>query len=157
MYGKNDCGRTGGEVGLKVVVDSPIAENGVITMLASYACKNAEAVSLQIAENIAGAEYYEWTVPTGFDIVSGQGTRGIVVTLNEYAQSGIFTVTPKNHCASAQPIEQELTIRALPLAEAGVDFIAENCATNAQLNANAIDLTANANSWQKWSLISNAR
>lgn len=156
VYGKNDCGRTGGEVGLKVLVDSPIAENGVITMLASYACKNAEAVSLQIAENIAGAEYYEWTVPTGFDIVSGQGTRGIVVALNEYAQSGIFTVTPKNHCASAQPIEQELTIRALPLAEAGVDFIAENCATNAQLNANAIDLTANANSWQKWSLISGA-
>ena len=156
VYGKNDCGRTGAEVGLKVVVDSPIAEDGVITMLASYACKNAEAVSLQIAENIAGAESYEWTVPTGFEIVSGQGTRGIVVSLNEYAQSGVFTVTPRNHCAVGQPIEQELIVRALPLAEAGVDFTTLNCSTTAQLSAAAIDVNANADAWQKWSLMSGA-
>ena len=153
VYGINRCGE-GQKANIKVEVDSPIAEDGVITMLASYVCKNAEAVQLSIADPVAGAERYEWTVPTGFEIVSGQGTRGIVVSLNEYAQSGIFTVTPGNHCAVGQTIEQELIVRALPLAEAGVDFTTLNCSTKAQLSAAAINVNANANAWQKWSLMS---
>jgi hypothetical protein len=53
---------------------------------------------------IAGATNYAWTVPTGFTIVSGQGTNSIRVSIN-LAQftSGNVAVSFTNSCGSSLP------------------------------------------------------
>lgn len=154
VYGVNQCGK-GNKTSIQVAVDSPIATTGAITA-PMYVCSNSKQFFLSIDQAVAGATHYKWSVPTGYTIVSGQDSRTIMVEINEYAQSGIVTVVPYNHCAEAQPIEQYVQIRPLPLAEAGVDFITQNCATDAQLNATPMAAAATANAWNKWSLVSGA-
>jgi PKD repeat protein len=74
-------------------------------------------------------------MPTGYHIISGQGTRSIMVQIDEYAESSVVSVVPSNICTEADPIKANIVIRKLPKTEAGVDFITKDCATEAQLNA----------------------
>ncbi|MBX2990355.1 MAG: T9SS type A sorting domain-containing protein [Bacteroidetes bacterium] len=54
-------------------------------------------VGFSIAD-VTGAQEYEWTVPSGASIASGQGTTSITVDWG--AASGDVSVTPKNSCFS---------------------------------------------------------
>ncbi|WP_299818020.1 ice-binding family protein [uncultured Pontibacter sp.] len=53
-------------------------------------------------ETVAGAKSYNWTVPTGWTIVSGQGTNRIVVVANE--NTGSISVTVDNGTCTSEPI-----------------------------------------------------
>lgn len=145
VKGVNDCGE-GGISSIYVDVTKPITETGEISA-PLYVCENAAMFALSVSE-VAGATDYEWTVPTGYLIVSGQGSKSILVEIDIFAKSGNVTVVPKNACMNAEPITKFVTIRPLPIAEAGIDFNT-NCATDAKLNAK-LDALATA----KWTLMS---
>ena len=57
-----------------------------------------------------------------------------MVSIDSYAKSGTVSITPTNRCASADKKEKYLSIRTLPLAEAGVD-LATNCINSVKLGA----------------------
>ena len=51
--------------------------------------------------SVNNASAYSWTVPTGWTIISGQGTTAIIVTTGTTGQNGSITVTPSNICGSS--------------------------------------------------------
>lgn len=61
---------------------------------------------------ITGATGYNWTVPTGATITSGQGTDNILVNFNNAGQSGTYSVcaTPQDACGSGSQICQTIYI-----------------------------------------------
>lgn len=145
VHGKNDCGE-GGSSSIYVEVTKPIEAGGEITS-PLYVCKNTAMFQLSVSE-ITGATHYEWTVPTGYTITSGQGTRSVLITIDEYALSSTVSVVPSNACMEAPAISKFVTIRPLPIAEAGVDFNTA-CKTDTRLNAKNVSGTT-----AEWSLIS---
>lgn len=145
VYGENSCG-VGASSSIYVEVTKPIDEGGEISS-PLYVCENTAMFQLSVSE-VTGATNYEWSLPTGYTITSGQGTRSILVTIDEYAVSSTVSVVPYNACMEAKPISKFITIRQLPIAEAGVDFNTA-CKSDVLLNAKAISGTTT-----KWSLIS---
>lgn len=144
VHGVNDCG-IGESSTIYVEVAKPIEPGGEITS-PLYVCKNTAMFQLSVSE-VTGATSYEWTLPTGYTIVSGQGARSIIVSFDEYAQSSTVSVVPSNVCMKAAPISKFITIRQLPIAEAGVDFNTA-CKTEARLNAKYVSGTT-----AEWSVL----
>lgn len=70
---------------------------------------------------VSGATNYNWTVPSGSVITSGQGTSTITVTVGP--TSGNVCVTPSNSCTSIANICQALNVTPLPAASAGPDVV----------------------------------
>ncbi|WP_066217710.1 PKD-like domain-containing protein [Formosa haliotis] len=62
---------------------------------------------------IPGATSYNWTVPNGASIVSGNGTRSITVNFNT-ASSGNITVTAVNACGTGNTSTLPITINNVP-------------------------------------------
>lgn len=50
---------------------------------------------------VANASQYNWTVPTGVNLIAGQGTTSITVTFNASFTSGSISVRPANLCGTA--------------------------------------------------------
>ena len=96
-----------------------------------FVCDNESLFPLSVSE-VENATNYEWIMPTGYTIVSGQGTRSVMVRIDKYAVSSEVQVIPSNICTEAEPIKAKVIIRSLPLSEAGVDFIT-NCSDEALL------------------------
>jgi large repetitive protein len=59
---------------------------------------------------IAGATSYEWTVPQGWQIVSGAGTTTIVVKAN--SESGTVSVSAENASCKSAPITANVEAKA---------------------------------------------
>jgi hypothetical protein len=75
--------------------------NGQITP-----CKGSNTVySVTMATNATG---YAWTIPSGWLIISGQGTNSILVTVG--STSGNISVIPSNTCGNGQAVN--LTVNA---------------------------------------------
>ncbi|GAB3202960.1 gliding motility-associated-like protein [Pontibacter aydingkolensis] len=70
-----------------------------------YGCARSTAV-YTIAE-VTDATNYTWTVPTGWSIVSGQGTTSITVTVG--TEKGKVTVNGSNICGASATRELEVT------------------------------------------------
>ena len=82
----------------------PVAP-GNITGSASV-CQGSQGVSYSIP-TMAYATDYEWTIPYGAKIVSGENTNKIVVDFSDTAVSGSISVRGKNNCGngSSSPIK----------------------------------------------------
>ena len=102
---------TGGSCGttscipVTVTVIPPPATPSVITGPASGLC-NAQNVTYSVT-NVAGVTY-NWTVPTGATIVSGQGTNAVVVNFSNVltgsgtcSSSPVICVTGSNYCGTS--------------------------------------------------------
>ena len=63
---------------------------------------------------IANAASYEWIVPSGVSIVSGQGSRTIYVNFSSNAVSGNIQVNGKNSCGNGSPSSFYVTVNILP-------------------------------------------
>lgn len=63
---------------------------------------------------ISAATSYVWTVPTGGNIISGQGTTNIVVDYNNTAATGNVTVHGVNSCGNGSTGFQLVTVNPLP-------------------------------------------
>jgi hypothetical protein len=56
----------------------------------------------------SGATNYTWTIPSGWQLLSGQGTTSITVRTG--STSGNVSVVPSNACASARMIKRYVTV-----------------------------------------------
>jgi hypothetical protein len=62
------------------------------------------------------ANDYEWTVPSGASIVSGNGTTGITVQFSASAVSGYITVTAGNSCGTSGVYRDYINVNTIPAA-----------------------------------------
>ncbi|NTW31437.1 MAG: hypothetical protein HGB12_02205 [Bacteroidetes bacterium] len=69
-------------------------------------------VSYSIA-SIAGATTYNWTVPPGASIISGQGTTNIVVNYSCSTTAGYVSVTQTAACGTSSPASSSITVNPL--------------------------------------------
>jgi hypothetical protein len=59
---------------------------------------------------------YEWTVPSGASIISGNGTTGITVQFSTSAVSGYITVTAGNSCGTSGVDREYINVNTIPAA-----------------------------------------
>ncbi len=72
-------------------------------------CNNETGVSYSIS-SVSGATSYNWTVPSGASVASGQGTTSI--TVNFGTTSGNVSVTPVNSCGNGGNNSVAVTVSA---------------------------------------------
>ena len=63
-------------------------------------CNNSTNKTYSIAA-VTNATTYDWTVPTGWSITAGAGTRIITVTVGSADQNGNISVTAQNACGTS--------------------------------------------------------
>ena len=134
VWGSNKCGE-GVKTTIQVEVDKPMTILGAEITIPPYVCNNETIFPLSVSQ-VQGATNYEWVMPAGYEVLSGQGTRSVMVQIDKYALSNTISVVPSNVCTSTEPIEAYIILRDLPKVDAGVDFTTKNCSTVAQLSAN---------------------
>jgi hypothetical protein len=88
-----------------------IGAAGAITGSTSV-CSGQAGVTYSIGA-VSGATTYNWTVPSGSSITSGQGATSITVTLG--SNSGNVTVTPGNDCGTGTPSSLAVTVLLAPV------------------------------------------
>jgi len=94
---------TGGR-GVRTIICSTPAGTAIITGDANLIATNESTYTA----SGAGSAYW-WVVPTGWEIISGQGTA----TIEVYAsQSGILSVAPFNDCGSGNATSLTITLSA---------------------------------------------
>lgn len=151
VYAVNSCG-AGPNRTLQINVDELPQTIGVISGPEDI-CQGTTGITYSVAP-VADASIYNWTVPTGFSIVSGQGTARIIVDLDPAldATIGNVTVTPENNCGvSSSTSALEVAVHPLPQADAGSDQ--QLCGNSATLAA--VDpTTINANWEGTWQVVS---
>lgn len=135
VHAENECG-VGLETSLAVETDKDFGPLGQLHSPV-YVCQRSSMFQLSV-DPVEGAEHYEWTLPEGYTIVSGDLSPNIIVEIDQYAVAGMVTVVPYNRCAEAGTISGYVNIRKLPFAEAGADFATE-CLDYAQLAAGTAD------------------
>jgi hypothetical protein len=72
-------------------------------------CYQKSGVSYSISA-VSNATSYIWTVPSGASIVSGQGSRSIIVNFG--SNSGNITVTPSNTCFAGTTKSKSVTVES---------------------------------------------
>jgi hypothetical protein len=72
-------------------------------------CPGSANLSYSIT-SVSGASGYGWTVPTGWTILSGQGTNSITVTAGTAGQNGNISVTAANTCGSSAASNLAVTV-----------------------------------------------
>lgn len=112
VYASNSCGNSQPDT-LAVTVDPLPAPAGSITGNVSL-CRN-EIVSYSVA-GVPGITY-NWSLPSGWSILSGQGTSSILV--NAGNSSGNITVIPSNACGSGPSSFIPVNVKDTPVAFTG--------------------------------------
>jgi gliding motility-associated-like protein len=150
---------------LLVISDAGAIDAGVYRCLVSGACNNlwsnpaslsvnllpitpgaisgdnqvcqGETSVLYVVPAIANATSYVWTLPYGASILSGQGTRSILVNYSKNALSGSVSVHGLNACGEGPESNLfDVTVNATPVANAGVDQLV--CGETTTLSANTV-------------------
>ncbi|HSI89610.1 MAG TPA: gliding motility-associated C-terminal domain-containing protein, partial [Adhaeribacter sp.] len=93
---QNDCGSSDLAV-LAVAIKPALTLAGAIKDESS-ACSGLRYT----VAHLEGATNYNWTLPAGWQIISGQGTNSIQVTAT--SQSGTITVTAQNAGCTSEPL-----------------------------------------------------
>ena len=120
VQGTNGCGD--GPLNRLYVNVRPAPTVGAITG-PSDLCQSAKGVRYSVTpiDDVAG---FEWTVPEGLTIVSGQNSASIIVDVENSttATAGQITATPFNSCGlSTNVATHAVTVHANPDANAGGD------------------------------------
>jgi hypothetical protein len=151
VYGVNSCGNGPVRI-LQVNVDELPQTIGVIDGPADL-CQGTTSAYYSVVA-VADASSYNWEVPVGFSIVSGQGTASIEVELDPAVDItiGDIIVTPENTCGeSLSSSNLEVEVHPLPEADAGSDQ--QLCGNTAILDA--VDPASINSNWSgKWEVIS---
>src|ERR1043165_5214605 len=113
VYGVNSCANgvsasTSVTVNLYPGTADPIAGATTITT-----CPSTSGVPYSIPL-VSDATSYNWTVPSGVNIVSGAGTNSILVDYTSGAVSGSITVMPVNSCGNGTSSTIMVTVNTLP-------------------------------------------
>ncbi|NVO20909.1 MAG: T9SS type A sorting domain-containing protein [Bacteroidetes bacterium] len=103
----NSCGNGQGRA-LTVAVNIAPMQPSAVTGASAPCLGSTQSYSVN---NLIGVTF-NWTVPSGTNISSGQGTNAISVTTGSIA--GDITVTPTNECGSGPVQTKAITISLLP-------------------------------------------
>ncbi|MFL5753898.1 MAG: PKD domain-containing protein [Bacteroidia bacterium] len=76
----------------------------------SPVCQNATAITYSVT-NTAGSTY-NWTIPAGATLISGQGTN--LITVNWGATGGSISVTETNTCGNGTAVSFTVVVNTLP-------------------------------------------
>ncbi|RCW32700.1 gliding motility-associated-like protein [Marinilabilia salmonicolor] len=120
VQGTNGCGN--GPLNRLYVNVRPAPTVGAITG-PSDLCQSAKGVRYSVTP-IDVVEGFQWTVPEGLTIVSGQNSASIIVDVDDAttATAGQITATPFNSCGmSTNVATYAVTVNANPDADAGSD------------------------------------
>lgn len=98
--------------------------------------------------NVSGASSYSWSVPTGTSIISGQGTKNIVLGFQTGFTSGTLSVRAVNSCGSSSP--RTATIRSVPALPGVISGPSKNLC-NSTSNYSIVPSTTGATSYT-WSV-----
>jgi len=104
---------------INVAPAQPSAISGTTTV-----CEAASNLTYTVT-NVAGVTY-TWTVPAGWNIVSGQNSNSI--TANAGSASGNITVTPSNTCGSGTASTVTIAVTALPAQPSAISGDVSPCA-----------------------------
>ncbi len=119
VQSQNACGTSAFR---KITIQSiPVVAN--IQGTASGYCGGANNVVFSVAAN-SGATSYEWTVPAGIILVSGQGTNSITVNIDPSFISGLLCITATNSCGTKVKCK---TITATPSTPAVISGAKNPC------------------------------
>ncbi|OKL40909.1 hypothetical protein A3841_13795 [Pontibacter flavimaris] len=99
VVAKNGCGVSEPVTKHVEPVSSPSPAPGAITGDVNT-CINQTGLAYSV-EPVPAATRYEWTVPAGWEIVSGQGTTNIIVNAKD--NGGDITVVAWNDCGPSNP------------------------------------------------------
>jgi hypothetical protein len=112
VRGSNACG-FGASSSLGVTVSAlPDAAGAIVGK--NLVCRQEAGVTYQVPV-IANATTYDWTVPAGATIVSGAGTRTIVVDYGAAAFSGNIIVLGRNACGVGATASFAVSVVPLPV------------------------------------------
>ncbi|MEG9329078.1 LamG-like jellyroll fold domain-containing protein [Salinimicrobium catena] len=91
-------------------------------------CPN-QTITLEVPLD-SSVDSYTWSVPTGWNILDGQGTNIIEVTAGTYGENGTVSVYSTNSCLDSDPSSQSFSINepapANPGAISGADIVCPN-------------------------------
>lgn len=116
VSGSNGCGNSGLR-SLNVSALNP-ATPGIIDVIQVQSCPNRQ-YSYTIAAVPSNSTGLTWTIPIGATLVSGNGTRSIVVSYPPTALIGSVTVTGTSNCGSGSTRSTPVKLPACPPTFAG--------------------------------------
>ena len=127
VRGENSCG-TSANSGTISYATSPAApaQPGAITGTTAQ-CPNVSGQTYQVAD-VTNATSYAWTVPAGWTINSGNGTRTITVTTG--TSGGTISVTASNTCGTSADRTLTVTVGTNSTAPTGVTITNNNTCFN---------------------------
>ncbi len=129
----NACGQSPSISPTQLFVQGTPASPGFINGPTSGLCNSSGNV--YSIEAVSAATGYEWTIPEGASLVSGQGTSSIVVDFGEFV-SGELSVTSTNSCGnSATSSASRLALLGTPESSMGREIVSQgNTYTIAPIN-----------------------
>jgi len=107
----NNCGN--GSTGTLAVTVNPAAPDPGSITGPTEICINSTGIQYSVTA-VTGATDYQWTVPAGATIASGNGTNTILVDFTGTAVSGDITVSITNSCGTGSPSILAVTVLPLP-------------------------------------------
>jgi gliding motility-associated-like protein len=123
-----------------------VARPGVLVGPTGF-CSSAEEKEYSITD-VAGASAYEWSLPAGWEIISGQGTTKIKVKVP--AGVGTISVKAKNGCGISEPSQLQVTATPPLTAQLLITDESSPCI------GNQFSVPAAAGVTYKWSLVTTA-
>ena len=119
----NSCGNSPASV-LPVTVDPGTPATPGAISGANPACPGT--INLYSITDVPNATSYTWSVPSGWNIISGQGTSSISVTSGSVGQDGTITVSAGNSCGTSGLRTLALTVGSLSDPPTGVSISDNN-------------------------------
>ena len=132
VYGTNGCGDGAVSTGHAITVNDVPGAPGTITG-PSVICQGADAVGFEVSAADHASDYV-WSVPAGATIVSGAGSRSILVSFDESSTGGIVKVYGSNSCG-AGPTSPDHTIDVTPKPIITTDIYKTVCSSSDSLIA----------------------
>ncbi|MFN8416895.1 MAG: glycosyl hydrolase family 8 [Cytophagaceae bacterium] len=111
MVSNASCRSTSSAVTSNTVTMTVNASTGAAGSItgSSNIYKTSTGIQFSIAA-VSGATSYNWTLPTGFTITSGAGTRTITVSVSSTATNGTVSVTPVGNCGNGAASSLTVTV-----------------------------------------------
>lgn len=116
VYGTNGAGN-GAPSNLGITVNPLPTQPSEISGSASV-CQNSDAA--YSVSNVPGTTY-TWTVPSGYTIISGQGSNSILISIG--AVTGELSVTAHNSCGISPARTKTITPSPLPVKPANIQGV----------------------------------
>lgn len=112
VYGTNNCGS--GVASSANVTVNPLPDSAGVIAGPDTVCQGQTAV-IYTVPSITNATGYNWTLPGGATIVSGNNTNSITVDFSVLATGGYITVVGTNACGDGLSVDSfPLTVNPLP-------------------------------------------